>query len=130
MLNEGELKLASGNPLNGKSKQSAVNAIYKIYKQLDHGQTYKDSSWENVHKIFNLFGDYNIENSGGYDAEYNPGGISVDAMTPQWKKWYIDFNFVDNKGIDRTLTFVLKAHASGTPDDRWSSYDITFYPVN
>lgn len=125
-----ELKTASGNPLDGRSKQSAINYIYKIFKQIDHGQRYKDTAWENVHKIFNLFGNYEIDTSGGYDAEYNPGGVNVGEMTPQWKKWYCDFNFKDNKGIDRIITFILTAHAGGTVQDPWSSYDITFYPVD
>ena len=83
-----------------------------------------------MHKIFKLFDDYNIENSGAYDATYNPGGVNVDSMTPQWKRWYIDFNFTDNKGIDRTVTFVLTAHAAGTQSNPWDSYDITFYSTN
>lgn len=128
--NEQSLKTASGNPLNGKSKQSAINYIYKIYKQIDHGQLYKDEAWENVHKIFNLFPKYGMDTVGGYEAEYNPGGINVDEMTPKWKRWYYDFNFIDNKGKERTITFVLKAHAAGTYDDPWRSYDITFYPIN
>lgn len=130
MSEDSGLKTASGNPLDGRSKQSAINYIYKIFKQIDHGQRYKDTAWENVHKIFNLFGKYEMDTYGGYDAEYNPGGINVDEMTPQWKKWYYDFNFKDNKGISRTLTFILTAHAGGTVQDPWDSYDITFYPVN
>lgn len=125
----GELETAYGNPLNGKSKQSAINYIYKIFKQADHGQRYRDEAWENVHKIFNLFNDYGMDTVGGYDAEYNPGGISVDETTSQWKKWKIDFNFTDNKGRERTLVFLLTAHAAGTVQDPWDSYDITFYPI-
>lgn len=124
-----ELETASGNPLNGKSKQSAINYIYKIFKQVDHGQRYRDEAWENVRKIFNLFGEYGMDTVGGYDTEYNPGGISVDEMTPQWKKWKIDFNFTDNKGREKTLVFLLTAHAAGTVQDPWDSYDITFYPI-
>ena len=129
-LNESSgLKLASGNPLDGKSRQSAINYIYKLFNQLDHGQRYKDDAWQNVHKVFNTFRDYNIDTNGGYDAEYNPGGINVGEMEPQWKKWKVDFNFVDNKGKSRILTFVLTAHAGGTIENPWSSYDITFYPI-
>jgi hypothetical protein len=128
--NPNNLKLASGNPLDGRSKQSVINYIYKIYKQVDHGQRYRDAAWENVHKIFDLFGQYGMDTSGGYDAEYNPGGISVDEMTPQWKRWKIDFNFTDNKDKQRTITFVLTAHAGGTVENPWGSYDITFYPIN
>ena len=124
------LKLASGNPLDGKSKDSAKNIIHKLYSQVDHGQRYRDDAWQNVHKIFNLFKDYGFDTVGGYDAEYNPGGINVDALTPQWKKWYYDFNFTDNKGIPRTITYVLIASAGGTPENAWSSYDITFYSIN
>ena len=129
-ISVGGLQTASGNPLDGKSRQSAVNYIYKIFKQIDHGQRYKDEAWENVHKIFDIFGQYGMDTSGGYDAEYNPGGINADVNTSQWKKWYYDFNYINNIGKQKTLTFVLTAHAAGPIEDPWVSYDITFYPVN
>ena len=127
--NPNNLPLASGNPLDGRSKQSAVNYIYKIYRQKDHGQRYRDTGWGNVHDIFNTFVEYGIDTHGGYNAEYNPGGMTVDATTPQWKRWLIDFNYTDKKGNPAKITFVLKAHAAGTMQDPWDSYDISFYPI-
>lgn len=126
----GFLKSASGNPLNGKTRQTAINYIYKIFKQIDHGQRYKDEAWENVHKIFKLFKEYGMDTVGGYNSSYNPGGIFAGEDKPQWKKWYYDFNYINNNGIEKTLTFVLTAHAAGSVTEPWDSYDITFYPIN
>jgi hypothetical protein len=124
-----ELKIASGNPLNGKSKQSAISLIYKIYHQIDHGQLYKDEAWENVHKIFNLFRDYNIDMVGGYDAEYSPNEMNIDVMKSKWKKWNLDFNYIDKNAISRTITFLLEASAAGSIEEPWKAYDLAFYPI-
>jgi hypothetical protein len=127
--NPNNLPLASGNPLNGKSKESAKNLIRKIFGQIDHGQQYRDEAWENVKKIFKLFGDYNIDIE-ITDAKYNPGGISVDTMSPKWKAWNVDFNFISKEDRPLVLHYVLTAHAAGTVENPWDSYDISFYPTN
>jgi len=122
------LALASGNPLDGRSTKSAMNYIYKLYKQKDHGQRYKDTGWENISAIWKHFKDHNIDMS-IVKAEYNPGGMTVDSTTPQWKKYLVEFIFKNKEGIPVKFPWVLTAHAAGTIEDNWSSYDLSFYPT-
>jgi len=116
------------NPLDGKSKDQVINAVIKTFKKLDHGQRYNDTSWENVHAVFNLFDkeNFDIEHM---RSEYNPGGINVDSMTPQWKKYYFNILFKNKKGEEVKFPWVLTASAAGDQIDPWSSYDLNLYPT-
>lgn len=114
--------------LDGKTKEQAISAIIKTFKRLDRGQLYKDKSWENVHAIFKLF------DQEGYDidhikSEYNPGGINVDSMTPQWKKYFFNVVFKNKDGNEVKFPWVLTASAAGDQVDPWSAYDLNLYPI-
>ncbi len=116
------------NSLNGKSRDQAINMIIKAFKKLDHGQLYKDKSWENVHAIFRLFDKegFDIEH---LKSEYNPGGMNVDSMTPQWKKYYFNILFKNKDGNQVKFPWVLTASAAGDQTDPWSAYDLNLYPT-
>jgi len=122
------LELASGNPLDGRSVKSAMNYIYKLYKQKDHGQRYKDTGWENITSILKHFRNHNIDVS-IMGTKYNPGGFTVSIDTPQWKKYDLEFNFKNKKGEPVKFPWVLTAHVAGYSKEPWVFYDLSFYPT-
>ncbi len=103
-----------------------MNYIYKLYKQKDHGQRYRDTGWKNISDIWNLFRNHGLVFD-MTDAKYNPGGIHSDE--PKWKRYNVEFKFKSKNGIPVKLPWVLTAHAAGTMEDNWESYDLSFYPT-
>jgi len=106
--------------INGKSKQSARNFIYRIVGDLTKG-VFRDEDWSNVNAIWKRLDEYRIENN-LVDTEYFKDGRGDLAG----KMWKFEVPFVNNKGKPSVLYGTLTAHFAGTVLDPTSVYDISF----
>jgi len=108
------------NPLNGKSKQSARNYIYKLVYDLTKG-FFRDESWENVNAIWKTLDANNIPHY-VTDAKYfnNERGESAG------KTWHFEIPFTNNKNREDRLIGTLTAHFCGSVADPSDKYDISF----
>jgi hypothetical protein len=114
-------KVAQANSiLNGKSKQSAKNIIYKLVEPYTKG-FFSDDSWVPVHSIWKALESrditWEITNS-KYDKD--------EKGTPIRKMWYFKISFIDNKNKQIELPGMITAAGAGTVQDPLSRYDITF----
>lgn len=103
--------------LDGKSKVSAKNYIYKLVDKELKG-FYTDEYWTPINNIFKILQSNNIEyviDSTKYDNE----------VPPKSKTWYFTIEFLDNKGKKQTLVSQLKAHGGGSVQDPLDRYDLT-----
>ena len=114
---------ANGNIMNGSEidgvsdKKTAINRIYNKVSPLIRG-FFSDNSWENVHKIFKVFEDMNLD--WAIDkAEYN------GTMPPERKTWYFEINFIDKFGKPRQIGGNLTAAGAGSVEDPLEKYDIS-----
>lgn len=108
------------NPLNGKTKQSASNFIYKAVGDMTKG-FFNDDSWKGVHDIFKKLDSLGID-SYIVDTKY----YHDEEYTPIGKHFYIEIPFVDNKGADKVLQGTITAAGAGTVRDPLSRYDLAF----
>jgi len=108
------------NPLNGKSKQSARNFIYRVVGDLTKG-FFKDESWEHIRAIWSALDLKGIENNIS-DAQY----FKDEHGQPSGKMWKFEVPFVNNKGKQDMLYGTLTAHFAGSVKDPSERYDISF----
>jgi len=108
------------NPLNGKSKSSARNYIYRLIGDMTKG-FFTDDSWENVNAIWKRLDEAGIENIMS-DAKYyhNEQGESAGKM------WKFEVPFVNSKGKEDILYGTLIAAFAGTVEDPTGRYDLSF----
>jgi len=115
-----EIKPTTPNPLNGKSKQSSRNYIYRLVGDMTKG-FFTDDSWENVNAIWKKLDEAGIEN---YltDAKYyrNERGESAGKM------WKFEVPFINNRGKEDKLYGTLTASFAGSIQDPSERYDISF----
>ena len=108
------------NPLNGKSKQSARNYIYRLVGDLTKG-FFRDNSWENVHAIWNKLNQNGIQ-SNIMSADY----FNDERGQSMGKTWKFKIPFVNNRGNNDVLLGTLNAHFCGSVQDPSERYDISF----
>ena len=106
--------------INGKSKQSARNFIYRIIGDLTKG-FFRDEDWSNVNAIWKRLDEYNIENN-LVGTEY----FKDERGELAGKMFKFEVPFINNKGREDVLHGTLTAHFSGTVQDPTSVYDISF----
>ena len=108
------------NPINGKSKQSARNYIYRLVGDLTKG-FFKDEDWSNVRKIWTTLDSVGIENhlTDNYYKKDDNGNL-------QSKTWHFEVPFVNNRGKEDKLLGTLNAHFAGSNEDPTDRYDISF----
>lgn len=108
------------NPLNGRSKQSARNYVYKIVGNLTKG-FFKDEDWSNIRKIWDALDANNIENelTNNYYLKDDQGNL-------QSKTWNFELPFINNKGNPDKLIGTLNAHFAGSVQDPTDKYDMSF----
>lgn len=105
------------NPLNKKSKQNAINYIYKILKGKYKTGIYSDDYWQGKNDVINALSNNNIP----YvmtDSKYSP------EFPNTWKKWYFDIPFFNNKLKEDKLYMTITASGAGPVDDPLDRYDI------
>ena len=109
-----------GNPLDGKSKQSARTYIYRVVGDLTKG-FFQDEDWSNVHKIWNALDNAGIENylTDNYYKKDDNGNL-------QSKTWHFEVPFMNNRGNEDKLLGTLNAHFAGSIKDPTDRYDISF----
>jgi len=112
-------KTESGNPLNGRSKQSAKTFVYNNCNHLTKG-LFTDNSWENVHAIFKKMDELGIENLIESTRYYKD-----ERNNPSGKIWSISLPFINNKGREDSLLGTITAAGAGTVSDPLSRYDLT-----
>lgn len=110
----------TANPLNGKSKQSARNYIYRLVGDLTKG-FFRDNSWENVNAIWNKLDSNGIQ-SNIMSADY----FKDERGEPMGKTWKFEVPFKNNRGNDDALLGTLNAHFCGSVRDPSERYDISF----
>jgi hypothetical protein len=110
----------TANPLNGKSKQSARNYIYRLVGDLTKG-FFRDNSWENVSAIWNKL-DSNGINANIMGTEY----FNNERGEPMGKRWDFAIDFVNNKEKQDIIKGMLTAHFAGSIQDPSDRYDISF----
>jgi len=110
----------TNNPLNGKSKQSARNYIYKLVGDMTKG-IFRDDAWQNVSAIWNKMDENNIENN-ITKADY----FKDEQGQPMGKTWKFEVPFTNQKGRQDVLYGTLNAHFSGSVQDPSERYDISF----
>jgi len=110
----------NNNPLNGKSKQSARNYIYRLVYDLTKG-FFTDDAWQNVSAIWKKLDENNIDNH-LTDAKY----FRDEQGQPAGKTWKFEVPFINNKGKLSTLYGTLTAHFAGSVQDPSERYDISF----
>ena len=108
------------NPVDGKSKPSARNYVYKLVGKLTKG-FFRDSSWENVGAIWGKLNENNIPNY-LIDAKY----FHDEKGQPIGKTWYFEIPFVNNRSNQDKLQGTLNAHFCGSVQDPSDRYDISF----
>lgn len=102
--------------LNESSKRTIINRFYKMVHPLTQSR-FHDKAWENVHHVFDAIGEWADDinvwvEDGGY-------GRSRDGMS-EYKDWQFKV-LKDNV----TLTGYLRAHACGSNEDIWDTYDVS-----
>ena len=108
------------SPLDGRSKQSARNYIYKVVGGLTQG-FFVDEDWSNVRKIWAAMDTAGIENflTDNYYKKDDDGNL-------QSKTWHFEVPFINNRGNEDKLTGTLNAHFAGSVQDPTERYDISF----
>jgi len=103
--------------IDGRTKPSAINLIYKRIGTLTQG-FFSDDSWQAVRKIFDVFNNMNLD----WDilnTKYN------GTMPPQSKIWELQINFIGNDGKPKSIYGRLVASGGGSVEDPLDRYDIS-----
>lgn len=118
-------------PISAKEKNDIKRAIYKeLQRNNTTGKFYKDTNWEGVHKVRKdvqnaldwMFRKYHHE----YEVSIYPqnGGYRKNNDGTQWKEYIVDLYI---KGKEEPfMSGILNCHASGTMDDPFGMYDMSF----
>ena len=118
---QGQIKVAqASNPLDGKSKPSARNYVYKLIGELTKG-FFRDDSWENINAIWDRLNENNISNY-LINAKY----FHDEKGQSMGKTWYFEIPFINNRSNQDKLQGNLNAHFCGSIQDPSDKYDISF----
>jgi hypothetical protein len=103
--------------IDGLPKQTAIKHIYAKISPLSQG-FFRDESWENVHKIFKILNEMNLD---WYltKTEYE------NAMPPKYKIWYFEIDFLGNDGRPKKIMGNLTAAGAGSVEYPLDRYDIS-----
>jgi len=109
------------NPLNGRTKQSARNYIYKLVGNLTQG-LFRDNDWRNVNAIWSAIDNAGIERyttNTYYKKDEQSGELAS-------KTWHFEIPFINKRGNEDKMLGTLNAHFAGSVQDPTESYDISF----
>jgi hypothetical protein len=104
--------------IDGKSKQSAINAIYKVQGNTFRG-IFRDEYWTPVNKFFK---DLSTAGINHYidKTEYRKD----ENGTPNAKAWDLVFEFKNDKGKPAVIHGKIIAAGAGSQKDPLDAYDL------
>jgi len=115
----------ASNPLDGKAKQPAKNAIYKATKKSTHNRMYKDEYWQGPNEIWKTFDQLGLNwQIDGSKYQKCPPAMGADPMTNCSKEWKFTIWFENNRGKQDQLNGVLVASGAGSVQDPLEKYDL------
>ena len=103
--------------INGRSKQTAINIIYKKITPLING-FFKDEDWSGVRRVWKTFEELNLD-------WCTTGNEYYGGMPPQGKRWTFEIEFTDNAGKLKKIFGNLTAAGAGSIQDPLDRYDIS-----
>lgn len=108
-----------------KSKQSIVNAIYRVTQPYT-SKIYRDDYWQGVRDIRDVLSNMGVD----CEIEVPNGGYRNIKGGGEVKEYY--FHLTINNKIEQTykFDFILVASQAGSMENPWSAYDLTFYRIN
>lgn len=111
--------------IDGKSKQSAKNMLYKAIKKHHINRIYKDEYWEGPKNIWKTFDQLNL-NWQIDSSRYVKGDskMGTNPMVDVAKEWRFTIWFDNNKGKQQKLYGQLIASGAGSVEDPLEKYDI------
>ena len=108
------------DPLNGKSKQSAKNYLYKLVEPYTKN-IYSDIYWQPIHAIWKSFTDNNIDWEMTRSSQY----FKDEQGNPIRKEWYFKITFSNNRQKPTEIYGTVTAAGAGTVQDPLGKYDVT-----
>ncbi len=105
--------------LNGMDNARARKLVGNVARKAYHTGLYKDEYWEGVKQIYHALDNAGID----YDldkSEYSP------EFPNTWKKWYLSFKFINNKGRETILNGIIIASGAGSVEQPLDRYDMNF----
>lgn len=107
------------NPLDGKSKKSAKNYLYKLVEPYTKG-IYSDSYWQPIQAIWKSFTDNNLEWEMTRSSQY----FKDEKGNPIRKEWYFKISFLNNRQRLTEIVGTITAAGAGTVQDPLDRYDV------
>lgn len=112
------------SPIDGKSKRSALNFIYKNIVPKTDG-IWKDEAWNGVNVFFKGLDEFNlnwdlVQNSRYFNFPYGVGG-SIEIPR---KEWYFKINFINDRGRENEFNGTVTASGAGSMKDPLDRYDV------
>lgn len=114
---------------NIRTKHGAINYIYKKVNPYIKG-FFRDSAWENVHKVFNTISNLGVEFV--YDTNKENGGDyhvvkHSDEYSSKYKQWNLTISFENKYGTTFKITGRLIATDA---NDGYSKNDFDRYDLS
>jgi len=96
--------------IDNKSKQEAINILYSKVSQ------YERTEFDVAHRYGDLPNQI-LDTFKGLDYTVNADSTCYDRVsdTPQFKYWYLEIKFIDNKGEDNKIKGFILATGNGEP---------------
>lgn len=125
-LTENELVNMVRNTINEiYNKQTTLRRLYKVVEPFTHSK-YHDTAWQGVSSMINALQDAGYDVSvtvkdGGY--RNSKGGNTLfagDDTVSYWKEFNLEIPIED-----KVINGRINAHAAGTVEDPFDSYDLT-----
>ena len=111
--------------IDGKSKQSAKNFLYKAIKPFHINKIYHDEYWQGPQSIWRVFDQLNL-NWQIDRSEYRKclARDGLDPMVNCSKVWNFTIFFDNNRGKQNKLYGQLIASGAGSVEDPLEKYDM------
>lgn len=108
------------NVLNGKSKQSARNYLYRLVNQYTKG-VYSDTFWQQIQAIWKSF----TENGVDWDMTRSSQYFKDEKGNPIRKEWYFKISFLNNRQRPTEIMGTITAAGAGSVEHPLDKYDVT-----
>lgn len=128
-LTEGDLHNIIGEcvekiVIESVNKRSVINRLYKVVEPFTHSK-YHDSGWSGVDQMIEALKNagYDVTVSvkdGGYRNSKGGNTLYTGDDVSYWKEFILEIPVED-----KVVNGIINAHAAGTVNDPFSSYDLT-----
>ena len=118
LLNEG--MTVGQSAIDGKTKNSAKNFLYKQVKPFHINKVYKDDYWEGPNNIFKKFDELNLN----WHLDKTEYQKDKDSMMPVRKIWNFTIWFDNNKDKQQKINGYIVASGMGRTEDPLEKYDV------